>query len=76
MLIKDTIPFVGKTADRPQSADSHMEPQVNSIAMPNHQQLHIPPRSSCSAGHNASIVHLLSNNKISLVVDDVNAHHS
>ena len=33
--------------------------------MHNHQQLHIyiPPRSSCSAGHNTLIAHLLSNNK-------------
>ena len=51
------------------------------ITMPNRQQLHIhnihiPPRSSSSAGHNASIVHLLCNNKMSLVVGDINAHHS
>ena len=48
--------------------------------MPNRQQLHIhiyiPPRSSCSAGHNASIAHLLSNNEMSLIVGDINAHHS
>ena len=49
--------------------------------MPNHQQLHIhniyiPPRSRCSAGHNASIAHLLSNNEMSLIVGDINTHHS
>ena len=49
--------------------------------MPNHQQLHIhniyiPPRSSCSAGHNISIAHLLSNNEMSLIVGDTNVHHS
>ena len=49
--------------------------------MPNRQQLHIhniyiPPRSSCSAGHNASIAHLLCNNEMSLIVGDINAHHS
>ena len=49
--------------------------------MPNRQQLHIlniyiPPRSCCSAGHNASIAHLLCNNEMSLIVGDINAHHS
>ena len=49
--------------------------------MPNRQQLHIhsiyiPPLSSCSASHNASIAHLLNNNEMSLIVGDINAHHS
>ena len=81
MLIKDTIPFVDNTAALPQSADPQLEQQGFSIAMPNRQQLHIhkiyiPPRSSCSASHNASISHLLSNNELSLIVGDINAHHS
>ena len=80
MLIKDTIPFVNNTAALPQSADPHLEQQGISIAMPNRHQLHIhniyiPPSSSCSAGHNASIAHLLSNNEMSLIVGDINAHH-
>ena len=58
MLIKDTTSFVDNTTALPQSADPHLEQQGISIAMPNRQQLHIhniyiPPRSSCSAGHNA-----------------------
>ena len=49
--------------------------------MPNRQELHIhsfyfPPRSSCSADHNAWIAHLLSNNKMSLVDRGINEHHS
>ena len=49
--------------------------------MLNRQQLHIhniyiPPRSSCSAGHNASIADHLCNNEMSLIVGDINAHHS
>ena len=81
MLIKDTIPFVDTTAAFPQSADPHLEQQGISITMPNRQQLHIhniyiPPRSSCNAGHNASIAHLLSNNEMSHVVGDINAHHA
>ena len=46
--------------------------------MPNRQQLHIyiPPRSSCSADRNASIAQILSNIEISLIVGDINAHHS
>ena len=81
ILIKDTIPFVDNTDALPHSADPHLEQQGISITMPNHQQLHIhniyiPPRSSCSAGHNASIAHLLSNNEMSLIVGDINAHHS
>ena len=49
--------------------------------MPNRQQLHIHnihilPRSSCSAGHNTSIAHLLCNNEMSLFVGDINAHRS
>ena len=49
--------------------------------MTNRQQLHIhniciPPDSSCSAGHNASIAHLRSNNEMLLIVGDINAHHS
>ena len=80
MLIKDMIPFVDNTAALPRSADPHLEQQGISITMPNRQQLHIhniyiPPRSSCSAGHNASIAHLLSNNEMSLIVGDINAHH-
>ena len=81
MLIKDTIPFVDNTAALPQSADPHLEQHGISISMPNLQQLHIhniyiPPRSSCSAGHKASIAYLLSNKEISLVVRDINANHS
>ena len=79
MLIKDTIPFVDSTAALPQPADPHLEQQGISIAMPNRQHIHnihIPPRSSCSAGHNASIAHLLNNNEMSLIVGDINAHHS
>ena len=81
MLIKDTISFVDNTAALPQSADPHLVQQGISITMPNRQQLHIhnihiPPRSSCSAGHNASIAHLLSNTEMSLIVGDINAHHS
>ena len=81
MLIKDTIPYVENTAAHSHSSDPHLEQQANSIAMPNRQQLHIhniyiPPRSSCSAGHNASIAHLLCNNVMSLIVGDINAHHS
>ena len=45
------------------------------------QQLHIHniyilPHSSCSAGHNTSISHLHNNNKMSLIVGIINAHHS
>ena len=81
MLIIDTIPFVDNTAALPQSSEPHLEQQGISIAMPNCQQLHIhniyiPPRSSCSAGHNASVAHLLCNNEMSLFVEDINAHHS
>ena len=81
MLIKDTIPFVDNTDALPQSADPHLEHQGISVTMPNRQQLHIhniyiPPRSSCSAGHNASIAHLFSNNKMLLIVGNINAHHS
>ena len=81
MLIKDTIYYVDNTAALPQSADPHLEQQGISIAMHNRQQLHIhniyiPPRSSCSAGQNASIAHLLSNKKMSLTVGDTNARHS
>ena len=81
MLIKDTIPFVDHTVAHSQSADPHLEQQGISITMPNHQQLHIhrnniPPRSSCSAGHNASIAHLLCNNEMWLIVGDINAHPS
>ena len=81
MLVKDTIPFIDNTAALPQSADPHLEQQGISIVMPNLQQLYIhniyiPPRSSCRAGHNASISNLLSNSKMSLIVGDINAHHS
>ena len=80
MQIKDTIPFVDNTAALPLSVDYHLERHDISITMPNRQQLHIhnfyiPPRSSCSAGHNASIAHLLSNNEMSLIVRDINAHY-
>ena len=49
--------------------------------MPNRQQLHIhniyiPPRSSYSAGHSASIAHLICKKEMSLIVGDINAHHS
>ena len=48
--------------------------------MPNRKQLlihniYIPPRSSCSAGHNSSIAHLLGNSEMSLIVGDNNARH-
>ena len=81
MLIKHTNPFVDNTAALPQSAEHHLEQQGILIAMPNHQQLHIhniyiPRRSCCSAGHNASITHLLSSNEKSPIVGDINAHHS
>ena len=81
VLIKDMIPFVDNTAALPQSADPHLEPQGISITMPNRQQLHIhniniPSRSSCSAGLNASIANLISNDEMSLIVGDIKAHHS
>ena len=81
MLIKETIPFVDNTAALPQSADPHLEHQGISITMLNRQQLYIhniyiPPRTSCSAGHNASTAHLLCSNEMSLIVGDINAHHS
>ena len=81
MLIKDTISFVDNTAALPQSADPHLEQQSISYTIPNPQQLHIhniyiPPPSSCSAGHNASIAHLLSNNEMSHIVGHSDAHHS
>ena len=81
MLIKDTIPFVDNTAALPQSADLLLEQQGILITMSNLQQLrihniYIPPRSSCSAGHNASIVHLLYNNEMSNIAGHINAHHS
>ena len=81
MLIKETIPFVDNTAALPHSSDPHLEQQGISNTMSNRQQLHIyniyiPPCSSCSAGHNTSIAHLLSDNKMSLIVGDINAHHS
>ena len=49
--------------------------------MSNRQQLRIfnifiPPNSSCSAGHNTAIPHLLGNNEMSHSVGDINAHHS
>ena len=73
--------FVDNKAALPQSDDPHLEQQGISITMPNRQQLHIHniyilPRSSCSAGHNESIAHLLCNNEMSLIVGDINAHHS
>ena len=81
MQIKGSIPFVDNTAALLQSVDLHLEQQGISITLPNRQQLpihsiYIPPHSSCSAGHNASIAHLLSNNEMSLIVGDFNAHHS
>ena len=81
MLIKEMIPFVDNTDDHPQSADPHLEQQGISTTMPNRQQLHnhniyIGQRSSCSAGHNASIAQLLCKNEMSLIVGDIDAHHS
>ena len=81
MQIKDTTPFDNNTANLPQSVDPHLEKQGISTALSNRQQLHIhniniPQRSSCSAGNNASITHLLSTNEMSLIVGDINAHHS
>ena len=81
MLIKDTIPIVYNTTAHPQSTDPNLEQKGISIAMPNHQQLHIHiiyirPRSSCSADHNASIAHLLRNSEMSLIVGEINAHLS
>ena len=81
ILFEETIPFIDNTVALPQSADPHLEQHGISVTMPNRQQLHIhniyiPPRSCCSAGHNASIAYLLSNSKMSLIVRDINAHHS
>ena len=78
MLIKDMIPFVDDMAALPQSADPHLEQQGILITMTNRQQLHIyiPPRISCSAGHNESIAHLLCNNEMSLIIGDISVHHS
>ena len=81
MLVKDTILLVDNTATIPLSADPHLEQQGISITMPKCQQLnihniYIPPRCSCSAGHNASIEHLLRNNEMPLIVGYINVHHS
>ena len=81
VLIKDTIPFVDNTAALPQSADPLLEQKGISITMHYRQQLHIhniyiPPRSSRSAGHTASIAQILSNSEMSLIAGDINAHKS
>ena len=81
IMIMETFPFVNNTAALPQSADPHLEQQGISVTILNRQQLHIhniyiPPRSSCSAGHNASIAHLLCSNEMSLIVGDINAQLS
>ena len=81
MLIKDTIPFADITAAHSQSVGPPLGYQGISIAMPNRQQMqvhniYIPPRSSYSADHSASKVHLLRNNEISLTDGDINEHHS
>ena len=81
MLIKDTIPFVDNTAAFPQSVDHHRGQQGISITMVNCQQLHIhniyiPQSCSCSASHNVSITHLLSNNEMSVIVVDIDLNHS
>ena len=78
LLIKDTIPLVDNKAALPQSADPHLEQYFILITMPNRQQLHIhniyiPPRSSSKAGQKASNAHLLINDKMSLIVGDINA---
>ena len=80
-IIKNTIPFVDITAALPQAAYLLLEQQGISNTMPNRRQLYIhniyiPPRSSCSAGHKASIAHLLCNNEMALIDGDANAHHS
>ena len=49
--------------------------QCQSSTTAHPQDLH-SVRISHSSGHNASIAHLLSNNKMSLIVGDINAHHS
>ena len=81
MLINNVIPFVENTAALPQPADSHLEQQSISITMPYRHQLHIhniyiSRHSSCSAGHNATIAHILGNNEISLIAENINAHLS
>ena len=81
MLIKYTIPITDNTAAHAKSADPHAEQEGISITMPDRQQLHIHnicilPRNSCSGGDHASIAHILSNNEMSLIVGNINAHHS
>ena len=78
VLIKDKIPFVEITAAFPQSPELFLERMGFFITMPNGQQQHIhniyiPPRSSCSVGHNESIAHLISNNEMSLIGGDINS---
>ena len=80
ILIKDAIHIADNTAVLTQSADYHLEQQGISITMPYRQQFHIhniyiPPRSRHRAGNNASIAHLFGNNEMSLIVEDINAHH-
>ena len=81
MLIKDMMSNVDNTAALHQSADPDLEQHGISIAIPYRQQLHIhnmdiPPRSSCSAGHNASTALLLCNSEMSHIVGDINTHIS
>ena len=80
-LFKETNHFVDNSASLPQSADPHLEQPGISITMSTRKKLYIhniyiPPRSSRSTGHNASIAHLICNNEMSLIVVDLNAHHS
>ena len=81
MLYKETNHSVDISASLPQSADPHLEQPGISITMPNRQiqhihNIYIPPCSSRSAGHIASIAHLICNNEMSLIVVDLNAHFS
>ena len=77
MLFKDTIPFVDNMAAFPQSADPHLEkktfwlqcPITNSYPSTTSTLLHIAVAALVTT-------HLFSNNKMLLIVVDINVHHS
>ena len=79
MLVKDTFPFVDNTAALPQSSDPHLELEGILITMSNRQQLHVLNiyiRHEAVVALVTSIAHLLFINEMSLIVWNINAHHS
>jgi exonuclease III len=79
-LIHDSVPFREYKLTQPPGQEIHLECLAIAIKTKEEEMIltnvYIPPTSSCEAGYVPTIQHLIPAGKLSLLMGDINAHHT